>query len=571
MKLINLMFEYILKKLVVCLCFIFLLSTNNALAYLPSDPMYLQQSTYLDYLNIPKAWDIAKGDNVVVAILDSGVDINNPDLKFNIWKNNKEIKDDGIDNDNNGYTDDIYGWDFVDSDSDPSPVAGSQYDKLSINHGTALAGIIGAVANNGIGITGIAFNSKIMPIRILKSDGEGFVDDLVKAIDYAVKNGADIINLSLVGFDMSSELEEAISQAHKSGVLVVAASGNAQAGESARNLNLEPAYPACYGDNQNNNIVLTVASINLLDKKSSFSNYGSNCVDLSALGEKITSLAYYNPDEDLSSYYSYNWHGSSFSTAIVSGIAALIKSKNLSISSNDILELLVNNAQNIDNLNTGLEGQLGSGKVDVMSSLNSDFEFSGKLIKLKDSSAIYYLDHNQHRHLFSNQNVFWSWYSGTWSDQEIEIISQEKFDGYTVGKNITVRPGTKLIKFQNSGRIYVISPNNILRHVDIETLKKLYGNYESRLVVMQNSFESDYVFGDKLNNSIYPDGSIIQYNNSNVIWYIENGKKREFIDEAFLENNFKDDDIIKNVSPSLYYETATPIKNLNLDLFPYSK
>jgi len=559
----------IFKKSAVIIGLLFFLSSFPAQAYLPSDPMYTQQRVYFDYLNLPAAWDIARGDKVVVAVLDSGVDINNPDLQFNIWKNVDEVDGDVVDNDHNGYVDDISGWDFVDNDNDPSPVASEGYDKLSLNHGTALAGIIGAVANNGIGLTGIAFNSKIMPIRILQSDGEGLVSSLVEAINYAVNNGADIINLSLVGFEKSTALENAITQANKNGVLVVAASGNAESGKVARNLDIEPAYPVCYGTGQTNT-VLGVTSIDLHDKKSSFANYGSSCVDLSALGEDLISLAYYNQALGLDNYYSYNWYGTSFSTAVVSGLAALIKSKNLSLSATDLTNLIINNTENIDNLNHKFAGQLGTGKINIIKSLNNNIEYTGQLIKLADASAIYYLDQNQIRHLFANQNVFWSWYDGAWADQNIEIVSQEKFDIYTAGKNITVRPGTKLIKFQNSGRIYAISPSNVLHHIEAGVLEKLYPDYASRLTIMQNSFEADYQVGDKLDGQSYPDGTLIQYANSEVIWYIENGQKREFTNNAFNLNNFKVQDIVKNISSNIIYNVTTPIKTLNFSLYPYA-
>lgn len=558
------------KKILSVISLFFLLLSGQAQAYLPSDPLYQEQS-YLSHLDIPQAWDMARGDKVVVAVLDSGVDINNPDLKFNIWKNTDELADDGLDNDHNGYIDDIAGWDFVDSDHDPSPVAGPEYDKLSINHGTALAGIIAAVANNGIGITGIAFNAKIMPLRILKSDGEGFVNNLVEAINYAVKNGADIINLSLVGSERSLALESAISQANRSGVLVVAASGNAESGKMPLNLNLEPAYPACYGNSQVQNSVLAVSSLNLLDQKSSFANYGSTCVDLSALGENITSLAYYNPLFGLNDYYSYNWYGTSFSTAIVSAVAALVKSKNLSLNADDLTNLLINNAASIDNANPSLEGQLGYGKINVLKSLNSNFQLSGQLIKLATDSAVYYLDQNEVRHLFPNQPVFWSWYSGTWADQKIEIVSQDKFDSFSLGKNAVMRAGTKLIKFPNSPRVYAVSPNGLLHYGEETVLRKLYGSYENRVATIQNSFEADYFISDKLTGQTYPDGALIQYNQSSSVWYIEEGQKRELMDEAMSLNGFKEEDVIKNVSQNFSYNAATPIKNLNLSLFPYFK
>jgi len=549
----------------------FLVSVNLAFAYVPSDPMYNLQSEYLNYLNIPKAWDIARGEKVVVAVLDSGVDINNPDITFNIWKNQSEVAGDNIDNDHNGYIDDVSGWDFVDQDNNPSPVLDDGYDKSSLNHGTALAGIIGAVANNGVGITGIAFNSKIMPIRILKSNGEGFVDSLVEAMDYAVKNGADIINLSLVGFEKSAALEDAILRAHRNGVLIVAASGNSESGKEARDLDLEPAYPVCYGLDSDNT-VLGVASIGLTDEKSVFSNYGSTCVDVSTLGERLISLAYYNPGQNLNDYYSYNWYGTSFSTAIVSGMAALIKSKNLSLDASDIINILVDNTTDINDVNNQFIDKLGSGKVNIIESLNNTSQTIGKLIKLDNSNSIYYLDQSQTRHLFSNQNVFFSWYNGNWSDQDIEIVSQSKFDTFTVGNNIVIRPGTKLIKFQNSGRIYAVSAPNVLHYVDNDVLKKLYGeDYASRLVTMQNSFEADYFYGGKLDGSSYPSSSLIQYSNSDTIWYIDNESQREFLDNSFSLNSFSDQDVIRNVSLDFSYEVSSPIKNLNSSLFPYFK
>lgn len=547
---------------------LFLLPITPAAAYLPSDPLYYQQG-YLNYVNISSAWDLAKGDGVVVAVLDSGVDTEHPDLKFNIWKNSKEIANDGLDNDHNGYIDDVSGWDFVDHDNYPLPVAGVKTDKLSVNHGTALAGIIAAVANNGQGMAGIAFNAKIMPLRILESNGEGLVDNLVSAIDYAIKNGADIINLSLVGFEYDSSLEEAVKRANQNGVVVVAAAGNVKVGQTAKDLAIEPAYPACYGDNHQNNTVVAVASLNDQGQKSLFSNYGIGCLDLSAIGEGINSLAYYNPSEGFNSYYSYGWNGTSFSTAIVSGIAALAKSKSLSISANSLINLLRQGTENIDSLNPALAGALGTGKIDAYKVLSSNLYDGGQLIKLKDDSAVYYLDSTGVRHLFSNQNVFWSWYSGAWSDQNIQIIPQEEFDYFKVGVNVTVRPGTKLMRFQNSGRIYAISPGGILHYGSEAVLKKLYGDYQQRVTIMQNSFEADYIRGDDLDGNTYPDGSLIQYANSSDLWYIDKNQKIKLIGQALNLNGFKEEYIIKNVGLTFNYNIGQSLTDLNPYIFIY--
>ncbi|OGY51183.1 MAG: hypothetical protein A3B89_00130 [Candidatus Buchananbacteria bacterium RIFCSPHIGHO2_02_FULL_40_13] len=556
------------KVLIWFLLSAFFLTAWPVSAYLPSDPLYSEQS-YLAYINIPQAWDIAQGAGVTVAILDSGVDINHPDLKFNIWKNSKEISGDGLDNDDNGYIDDTSGWDFVDSDNDPSPVASPEYSQLSISHGTALAGLIGSVANNGLGLAGIAFNSKIMPLRILQSDGEGLVETLVEAINYAVKNGADIINLSLVGFEYNVALENAVRQANQSGVLIVAAAGNAESDQSAKDLNIEPAYPACYGNNSGDNLVVAVSSLAVSGQKSAFSNYGADCIDLSALGEDISSLAYYNPAQGLNNYYSYNWYGTSFSTAIVSGVAALAKSKNLSLDASDLTILLKSGAENIDALNPDFKGKLGTGRIDALKVLNSSLPATGKLIKLNQSSAVYYLDSEKIRHLFPNQNIFFSWYNGTWKDQTVEIVSQEKFDSFKIGQNVIIRPGTKLVKFQNSGRLYAVSFNGLLHNADSLTLTELYGDYDSRVVTIQNSFESDYTRGEKLSGLTYPDGSLIQYDNSDKIWYLEAGQKRELTDDSLVLNGFRSEYIIKNVNSDFYYNIGRPIKNLESNIFTY--
>jgi len=553
------------------LAIFFLIAPAVGASFLPNDTFYNYQ-WYLSRIKAPAAWEqVNSSPDITIAVIDAGIDINHPDLKDNIWKNVKEIPGNNIDDDANGFIDDVNGWDFVQNIPDPSPKFDEGWTESGISHGTTVAGIIAATGNNREGVTGISWKAKLMPLRALNDRGEGRISSVIRAMDYAVSNGADIINLSLVGFEKSAALEDAILRAHRNGVLIVAASGNSESGKEARDLDLEPAYPVCYGLDSDNT-VLGVASIGLTDEKSVFSNYGSTCVDVSTLGERLISLAYYNPGQNLNDYYSYNWYGTSFSTAIVSGMAALIKSKNLSLDASDIINILVDNTTDINDVNNQFIDKLGSGKVNIIESLNNTSQTIGKLIKLDNSNSIYYLDQSQTRHLFSNQNVFFSWYNGNWSDQDIEIVSQSKFDTFTVGNNIVIRPGTKLIKFQNSGRIYAVSAPNVLHYVDNDVLKKLYGeDYASRLVTMQNSFEADYFYGGKLDGSSYPSSSLIQYSNSDTIWYIDNESQREFLDNSFSLNSFSDQDVIRNVSLDFSYEVSSPIKNLNSSLFPYFK
>ena len=221
-------------------------------------------------IDAPEAWDITTGSSsVVVAVIDSGVDYNHPDLTDNIWNNQGEIAGNGIDDDGNGYVDDIRGWDFVDNDNNPIDSPG---------HGTHVAGTIAAVGNNVEGVTGVCWTVKIMPLRFLDATGYGTVLDEVEAIDYAIENGANIINASF-GSNVDSTAERAaISMARDAGILFIAAAGN-----SGIDNDLFPHYPSNYDlDN-----IVAVTATEQYDKLAWFSNYGVNSVDVAAPGTNI--------------------------------------------------------------------------------------------------------------------------------------------------------------------------------------------------------------------------------------------------------------------------------------------
>lgn len=242
---------------------------------LPSQPpVGPQPKEVLDYsralLNLKDAWLMTEGSpEVVVAVIDSGVEYTHPDLKDNIWKNAKELNGQpGKDDDGNGYVDDVYGWDFYNDRP-------NGYDDNG--HGTHCAGIIAAAKNN-FGTRGVAPNVKIMPLKFLGRNGSGDTADAIRAVDYAVANGARILSNSWGGGGYSSLLGQAVDRANDAGLIFVAAAGN----ESNDNDSFA-RYPANYEG------VFAVGSSDSQDRKSSFSNYGAEAVFIFAPGSNIYS------------------------------------------------------------------------------------------------------------------------------------------------------------------------------------------------------------------------------------------------------------------------------------------
>jgi subtilisin family serine protease len=251
-------------------------------------------------IDAPEAWNITTGSsNVVVAVIDSGVNYVHPDLRNQIWTNIREIPGNGIDDDGNGYVDDYYGYDFSQKDSDPNDENG---------HGTHCAGIIAAEGNNSIGVSGVNWRCRIMPCRFLDASGSGTVADAIEAINYAVENGANVLSNSWGGGGYSEALKAAIENAKEHNVLFVAAAGN-----SATDNDASPTYPSSYLVSN----VVSVAATDHLDQLAYFSCYGKQSVHVSAPGVNILSTL---PG-------GYGWcSGTSMATPFVSGTAALLLS-----------------------------------------------------------------------------------------------------------------------------------------------------------------------------------------------------------------------------------------------------
>ncbi len=337
---------------------------------IPSDSSYTNQ-WYLKRIHAEEAWDINNSSpTITIAVIDSGIQVTHPDIFPNIWKNNLEISGNKKDDDKNGYVDDIYGWDFVNNVADPAPKFKGNFTEGGIIHGTVIAGIAAGVGNNGIGISGITWKTKIMALKALDDRGNGDMGAVIKSINYAVAKGADIINLSFVGFAYSRGLEQAIGSARDAGVIVVAPAGNEQAASNGVDLNKHPLYPACYRDAAGAKMVVGVAATDALDQKTIFSGYGSSCIDIAAPGVSFYSTSVYAPNKSAAGRffnlpYDGYWSGTSMAVPIISGTLALIQGTNPSLSPQETLSVLLNTAENINALNPDFRNQLGKGRVNV--------------------------------------------------------------------------------------------------------------------------------------------------------------------------------------------------------------
>ena len=356
----------------------------------PNDPdFYLQWA--LDKIDAPEAWDIEQGnESIVIAVVDTGVDWDHPDLEANMWVNDDEfigdhngdgypgiqgMDDDGDglvdedsegrqpgepdynndlkdDDDENGYVDDIRGWDFADNDNDPMDDFG---------HGTRCAGIASAVTNNGVGIAGVCWNVKIMPVKVLKN-GTGYPDPIAKGIRYAADNGAHVVSMSFADSSSSRErVENAVDYAYDKGVVLVAAAGN-------DNISIK-RYPAGY-DN-----VIAIAGTDEGDIKYLKSNYGS-WIDVAAPGVDIYST-YLDDDYDSIS-------GTSFACAHVAGLVGLILSRNPGFNQEEIATILRSTTDKV----YSTDYYIGVGRINAYNAICRDSTPIASLDGLLDDSAV---------------------------------------------------------------------------------------------------------------------------------------------------------------------------------------
>lgn len=304
--------------------------------------------------SITKAYEASftqASQEIIVAVVDTGIDHNHEDLKDVMWVNANEIPGNGIDDDQNGYIDDVYGLNTLVRDSDGN-ATGNAMDTHS--HGTHVAGTIGATQNNGIGIAGIASNVKLMAIRTVPNAGDELDVDVVEAFIYAAKNGAKIINCSF-GKDRNEggqAVKEAIDFIGKTyGTLVVAAAGN-----STRDIDRRLTYPASFS----NTNLMVVGSTTSSGRMSYFSNYGKKNVDLAAPGSSIYSTTPNNRYANMS--------GTSMASPTAAGVAAEVWSRHPQLTPEELKTVLMNTVTKSRRIRRSMASQ---GRIDLYSALNA--------------------------------------------------------------------------------------------------------------------------------------------------------------------------------------------------------
>ncbi len=315
---------------------------SNASLVEPNDPGFRRQ-THFDNLRMTEAWDVARGESggVVIAIVDGGTDWNHPDLKENAWTNPGEIAGNGVDDDANGYIDDVRGWNFANSSADPKGLPNTPENAA---HGTWVAGAAAAVTNNALGIAGTGWNARYMALNASCSQGD-LLCHTTDGVVYAAMNGADLITASWGSSTESTFLKMAVEMALEEGALVVAASGN-----EAANVDAQAHYPAAYG------ATLSVGGTRKNSDRNVF-NYGRS-VNVFAPALQIDATA---PGDAYAQK-----SGTSLAVPLVAGIAALVKTANPNFSPHQIRERIRLTSDSIEDVNPQeFSGLLGRGRVNA--------------------------------------------------------------------------------------------------------------------------------------------------------------------------------------------------------------
>jgi hypothetical protein len=472
-------------------------ATVSAAAIYPDDKYFTRknndQQWHLKKIKMPEAWEFGKGSrNVRVAVIDTGIHASHVELRdgrvksgYNILTN-EEIRPDD-DSDDNG-------------------------------HGTAVAGVIGAMTNNKLGIAGINWDVSLVPVKVMSAEGKGRISDISQGIVWAADHESDIVNLSLGGtsFGKDQTLNNAVIYAFNRGSVIVSAAGNDLA-EHGNNLDTDPVYPICADGGSN--MVIGVAATDRVDKKAQFSNFGHNCVDVSAPGVSILTTTYL-PSDPSDRHLIYG-SGTSLSAPVVSGVAALLKANKPGLTNAEVRDIIINSADDINDRNqeeclgSSCNGFLGKGRINAFAALSPQPLVEGALIRRFVNQKVYYVSGGEKHEVtpfvfrqrgFSEANVLF---------EERGVLSELQ-----TGEPLPPTDGA-LVKSPDDPTVYYVH-RGVKRPLSALVFKSRNFNFSQIMVIPSQDL------GTIKTGEWYwpPDGVLVLVKGDPTVYVMENGVKR---------------------------------------------
>jgi hypothetical protein len=458
--------------------------------------------------NFPQAWEKTVGNaSTVVAVIDTGIDQTHEDMSGGNY---------------------LTGFDFIKNKELP---VGSNSDDNG--HGTLVASIIGAKANNNKGIAGAGWNVSLMPLKALDSEGRGDSKTVARAILWAADHKANIINLSLggSGFEHDVDLSSAITYAYNNGLVIVASAGN-DTQDSAKDLDQKPVFPVC--NDNNRNMVIGVTALDEHMRKPEFANYGKNCIDVAAPGRRILGAINIDPVAKVKTQSGYVYgSGTSLAAALVSAEAALIKSFYPNVTNQQIRDRIISTAKNIDAMNIAqcggisCQGRLGAGLINasaaVSTSFSEPFVFEGDVVKAEQQSEIYWIYGGQKR--LVSPMVF----NQRFIDSPIKIILPGQLEKIPNGPYATPLEGT-LVKSLNEPTVYKIE-NGLRLPITAQIFKQRKYNF-SEVKIADVSELNSWTKGRFLAPL---EGTLVKTPNSSQLYWVIGGAMHK-INQEFYKN-----------------------------------
>ncbi len=494
--------------------------------FVPNDPRYSEQ-WYLNNVGMENAWDLQNGaSGILIAVIDNGITLDHPELQNVIWTNPDETAN-GIDDDGDGFVDDIHGWDFGNGDNDVSHDA-------AFYHGTQVAGIIAAETNNNTGIASIAFGATILPLKVTETSepAEVIMSEGYRAIVFAADKGADVINCSWGNYQYSHLGEEAVNYAITHGSAVIAAAGNDGTDEIF--------YPARYRK------VLSVGASVSDDEIWTHSNRGCH-LDMLAPGDSILSLS------GAPAYYE-TASGTSLASPVVAGIAALVKAHFPAFSAEQVREQVRVTARNIYGQNPGMDYMLGSGCANALTALSpsprksvraTDFTFTdnndnvaqpGDTVKLK-------VDFTNYLSALSNLTV-----TLTTADDNISILNSTFNAGAVSGSADFTNENNEFVFTVNNG----VPENHTARFLLLFS-DGMYNDFQWTELLVNPTFLDMNL--NKITLTIAPDGNLgftdYPYNSKGDGLFYNNDNLKRFFESGFMYG-ISSAEVMDNLHQTMY-------------------